>query len=402
MEALLSESVAHLCARGKGILAADESPGTLGKRLKNTPQLSHLENAEETRRQWREILLTSDTGSCFGGVILHEETLLQSTKDGKAFVECLRERGILPGVKVDQGLEPVGEETVTKGLDTLSERCAAYREQGARFAKWRAALKVSDVLPSRECVEQNAEQLARYAKVCQEQGLVPIVEPEILITSDYGMARSRDVSTLVLREVFKRLAAHGVDLKTCLLKPQMVMPGETTSPPRLPLSLALALNPDGRPISSSALGLSRGPRGAGSESAEKASAQEVARATLDVFDECLTDDLAGVFFLSGGLTEEQATVNLNELNLAAKERYAARGGQPWKLSFSFGRALQASVLKMWRGRPENAEACRAQSLRLAKANSSACEGEYNPPHPSPSDAGSTLVETFRGHSGAPA
>ena len=118
----------------------------------------------------------------------------------------------------------------------MSERCAAYREQGARFAKWRAALKVSDVLPSRECVEQNAEQLARYAKVCQEQGLVPIVEPEILITSDYGMARSRDVSTLVLREVFKRLAAHGVDLKTCLLKPQMVMPGEATSPPRLPLS----------------------------------------------------------------------------------------------------------------------------------------------------------------------
>ncbi|QDZ22971.1 fructose-1,6-bisphosphate aldolase [Chloropicon primus] len=354
----LAESVSHLCGRGKGILAADESPGTLGKRLKNTPELSHLENVEETRRQYREILVTSETGSCFGGIILHEETLLQSTKDGKPFVEILKGKGVLPGIKVDQGLAPLGEEeTVTKGLDTLEERCAKYREQGARFAKWRSALKVTGSLPSRQCIEENAEQLARYARICQEQGLVPIVEPEILITSDYDMARSREVSTQVLKEVVRRLQEHKVDMKLCLLKPQMVMPGSDC------------------------------PTQAGSD--------EVAAATLDVFDECLPGDLAGVFFLSGGLTEEQATVNLNKINLLARERY--NNAQPWKLSFSFGRALQASVLKLWKGDPSNAPACREQSLALAQANSKACEGLYQPPHPSPSTA--SLVETFRGHQG---
>jgi len=361
-EGLLAASTTALCARGKGILAADESPGTLGKRLKNTPELAHLENVEETRRSYREILVTSDTGASFSGMILHEETLKQETKaGGKRFVDCLQERGILPGIKVDTGLCPLSDaspdETQTKGLDTLAERCDVYREQGARFAKWRAALKVDQTaFPTEACIRTNANQLARYAKICQEKGLVPIVEPEILITSDYDLARSKHVATAVLAECIKELKALQVDFKHCLLKPQMVMPG--------------------------------------SDCPTQASPEEVAAATLDVFDATLPHELAGVFFLSGGLTEEQATVNLNTINRLAQERY--QGSQPWKLSFSFGRALQASILKLWGGKDENADSCRAQGAKLAKANSSACEGEYQPPHPSLLQA-ATLVETFRGH-----
>ena len=171
-ESELESTIKALCASGKGILAADESPGTLGKRLKNTEELSHLENVEETRRRYREILVTSDTGGSLSGVILHEETLLQSTAaEKKLFVDCLKEKGILAGIKVDQGLTPLSsespDETSTKGLDTLGDRCDKYREQGARFAKWRSALKVTDTLPSQECVSQNAKELAEYAKVCE-------------------------------------------------------------------------------------------------------------------------------------------------------------------------------------------------------------------------------------------
>merc|ERR1711977_619264 len=358
--ALLQSSVDALCARGKGILAADESPGTLGKRLKNTKELEHLENVEETRRSYREILVTSDTGASFSGVIMHEETLRQSTSDNKPFVKCLLEKGILPGIKVDQGLEPLSnssaEETKTKGLETLAERCDSYREQGARFAKWRAALKVSETLPSQACIDTNARQLAKYAKVCQEHGLVPIVEPEILINSNYDLGRSKEVSLAVLRKVVEELKEHGVDLPTCLLKPQMVMPG--------------------------------------SECPQQVSPEVVAETTLDVFTECLPHELAGVFFLSGGLTEEQATVNLNLINQVAQSRFEKQ--QPWKLSFSFGRALQASVLKLWKGSAENATKCREQSAKLAEANAKACEGLYQPPHPSLLTE-NTLVESFRGH-----
>lgn len=371
-ENLLEDSIAQLCAAGKGILAADESPGTLGKRLKNTPELSHLENVEEIRRQWREILVTSDTGPYFCGVIMHEETLLQSTEQGKLFVDCLREKKILAGIKVDQGLAPLGgtsaDETSTKGLDTLEERCAKYRDQGARFAKWRAALKVTANLPSPKCVRENAEQLARYAKICQDQGLVPIVEPEILINTDYDMARSKIVSTHVLSEVVSCLKDHRVDLSKCLLKPQMVMPGTECPEP-------------------------------------KATPSEVASATLEVFDACLPHDLAGVFFLSGGLTEEQATENLNEINRLACQRYPSPSDPfdcvPWKLSFSFGRALQASVLKLWAGRKENGDKCRDQSRALAEANFRACGGAYQGPHPSLLKDRESLVETFRGMSSMP-
>lgn len=356
----LRSTVEALCAKGKGILAADESPGTLGKRLKNTQELCHLENNEEIRRKYREILVTSDTGACFSGVILHEETLKQSTKGGQSFVECLKERGILPGIKVDQGLTPLSaespEETSTKGLETLDSRCDVYREQGARFAKWRSALKVTDTLPTPECIRTNAKQLAQYAKVCQVHGLVPIVEPEILINSDYDLERSKVVSNDVLREVVKELNQHKVSLELCLLKPQMVMPG--------------------------------------SDCAKQVTAEDVALATIDVFDACLPHDLAGVFFLSGGLTEEQATINLNLINQIAQKKYDSK--QPWKLSFSYGRALQASVLRLWKGEQDNMKVCQDQLAKVGAANSKACEGLYQGPHPSLLTE-KTLVETFRGH-----
>jgi fructose-bisphosphate aldolase class I len=358
-ESELESTIKALCASGKGILAADESPGTLGKRLKNTPELSHLENVEETRRRYREILCTSDTGARLSGIILHEETLLQSTCEKKLFVDCLKERGIVPGIKVDQGLAPLSEspeETSTKGLDTLGDRCDKYREQGARFAKWRSALKVTDTLPTLGCVTQNAKELAQYAKVCQLHGLVPIVEPEILINSNYDLDRSKEVATTVLSEVVKELQLKEVDLSLCLLKPQMVMPG--------------------------------------SDSPKQVDAETIASSTMDVFQACLPQELGGIFFLSGGLTEEQATINLNIINQIAQKRYS--GKQPWTLSFSFGRGLQASVLKLWKGEESNAQACQEQLAKVANANGRACEGLYQPPHPSLLKEETTLVENFRG------
>ena len=272
-------------------------------------------------------------------------------------------------MKVDQGLEPWGGdastargETRTKGLDTLAARCEAYRAQGARFAKWRAALRASEAekLPSTEAVRANAYDLARYAKTCQNAGLVPIVEPEVLINGDYSMAYSKDVATRVLSAVFDALARENVDLRQCLLKPQMVVPGFDH-------------------------------RG------DAPSASAIAEATLGVFERCVPASLPGIMFLSGGQSELEATTNLNALNAMAAERGAERA--PWALSFSFGRALQASVLEVWCGDASNAPEARAMAAALAAANGAAASGSFQPPHPSLLSGG-TLVETFRGWGGA--
>ena len=295
---------------------------------------------------------------------MHPETLLQATSDGRSFVSCLREQNVRAGVKVDLGLAPVEGgregETRTKGLEGLADRCKAYVEQGATFAKWRAALPVADGGISPAALEANAGELAEYAAVCQGAGLVPIVEPEILVQGDHDIGTFGRVTSQVLDAVFAALAARSVDLAATLLKPQMVISGSGCAAP-------------------------------------KPAAREIAAASLATFRAHVPAEVAGIVFLSGGQSEKEATENLNEINAQA----AAEGGMPWSLTFSFGRGLQASVLRTWAGKPENADTARKMMAAVAAANGAAALGKYQGPHPS-LDTGS-LVEGFRGHAGgAPA
>lgn len=356
----LIKTAGQLSRRGHGILAADESVGTIGKRLES----KGLTNDFETRRQFREILLTAPGNEkAISGVILFEETLYQKTSDGRRFVDILNSVGILVGIKVDKGLKPrtdSARETWTSGIEGLYERCKQYYDDGARFAKWRAALRidVKEGLPTDGAVEENAETLSTYALEAQKAGLVPIVEPEILIDGDHSAEVSGEVAKRVIKACYEALNRKGVILEGSLLKPMMILPG---------------LKHEGR---------------------EKVGSEMVARMTLDVMKEVVPENVSGIMFLSGGMNEVEATRNLNALNrLAAVERV------PWSVSFSYGRALQTSALELWAGDPGNVEKAKKVAAAVALANGRAQMGAFEEPHPSVLTCES-LYENFRGWSGS--
>ena len=328
---LLKKTAQQMVASGKGILAADESTGTIEKRFSKID----VPSTEENRRAYREMLLTAPgLGQYISGVILYDETIRQSTSDGTPFVEVLQKAGILPGIKVDQGvaaMEGSPNEKVTKGLEGLPERLKEYAKLGAKFAKWRAVITVDSTLPTDANIRQNAKDLAGYARACQEAGIVPIVEPEVLMDGSHTMECCREASERVLTALFEELKNAGVAIEGIVLKTNMVIPAK--------------------------------------ESGEKKSADEIADATVALFKKILPQKLPGQAFLSGGQSEIEATENLNVIN--------ARGPHPWKLSFSYGRALQDSALKRWKGSKENVPAAQSILLHRAKMNSLAAQGKYS-------------------------
>lgn len=321
-----------IVAPGKGILAADESTGTIGKRFASI----QVENSEENRRRYRELLFTSDkvVAENISGVILFHETLYQSTKDGVRFATLLKDKGIIPGIKVDKGVVPLGGtdgESTTQGLDGLAERCAQYKKDGAQFAKWRCVLKIGSETPTYLAMLENANVLARYASICQQNGLVPIVEPEVLCDGDHDLITAQKVTEQVLAFTYKALSDHHVYLEGTLLKPNMVTAGQSC--------------------------------------AQKYSPEENARATVLALSRTVPAAVPGITFLSGGQSEEDSTINLNAINTFP-------GRKPWALTFSFGRALQASVLKAWQGKDQNVKAAQDQLIARAKANGLAAMGQY--------------------------
>ena len=328
----LQSTAQALVAEGKGILAADESPGTIKKRLDSIG----VESTENTRRAYRELLFTTEGAEEFiSGVILYDETIRQSASDGTPFPKLLESRGIIPGIKVDLGAKPLAltdGETITEGLDGLRDRLEEYRELGARFAKWRATYSITADKPSEYCVWTNAHALARYAALCQEAGLVPIVEPEVLQDGTHTIAESRKATGRVLQAVYTELHDQRLDFRGTLLKPNMVLSGYDAS--------------------------------------DRASADEVADVTLECFYKHVPAAVPGIVFLSGGQSDEDATAHLNAMN--------ARGPHPWQLSFSYGRALQAPALKAWGGKEENVETAQRAYYHRAKMNSAARTGMYAP------------------------
>ncbi len=327
----LAEIGRAIVADGKGILAADESTGTITKRFNSVGVTS----TEDSRRDYRSLLFTTPgAGSYISGTILYDETIRQRAADGTLIVDILNRAGIIPGIKVDTGAKPLAGhpgETVTEGLDGLRERCVEYRKLGARFTKWRAVYRIGDGMPSKACSAANAHALARYAALAQEAGLVPIVEPEVLLDGDHTIDRCDEVSEATLRQVYEQLAEQGVALEGTLLKPSMVI--------------------------------------SGGDCPEQAGVEEVARRTVRCLKRAVPASVAGILFLSGGQSDELATLHLNAMNKIADNL-------PWKLSFSYGRALQAAPLKTWAGKSENAAAAQAAFLDRAKANSAATQGAY--------------------------
>ncbi len=320
------ESVAKkLVAPGKGILAADESSGTIEKRLKSI----NVPSTEENRRAYREVLFTTKgAGEFISGVILFDETIRQKTRDGRTFVKALEEQGIIPGIKVDKGAKAMANfpsEKITEGLDGLRDRLVEYRQLGARFAKWRAVITIGDGIPSHTCIDSNAEALARYAALCQEGDLVPIVEPEVLMDGAHTIERCFEVTEQTLRSVFNALAAHRVVLEGMLLKPNMVLSG-------------------------------------------KECPQQASEATVRCMKRVVPAAVPGLVFLSGGQTDQQATEHLNAMNQLP--------GLPWQLSFSYGRALQAPVLKAWKGDAANVAKAQQAFHHRALCNSKARFGKY--------------------------
>ncbi len=327
------EAIAQaLVAPGKGILAADESTGTIEKRLKSI----EVESTEEKRREYREMLFTTPgLGDHVSGVILYDETIRQSTKDGVPFTKVLQDAGVVPGIKVDKGAKALAGaegETVTEGLDGLRERLAEYRELGARFTKWRAVIAIDgDKIPSAYCIHVNAHALGRFAVLSQEAGLVPIVEPEVLMDGGHTLERCYEVTEATLEAVFNELFSQRVVYEGMLLKPNMVVSGK--------------------------------------ESAQQASPEEVARATTRCFRGVVPAAVPGIVFLSGGQGDEEATANLNAMN--------AIGPHPWELSFSYGRALQAPSLKAWKGDEANVQAGQEALAHRARMNGAARDGSYS-------------------------
>jgi fructose-bisphosphate aldolase class I len=328
----LEATARALVADGKGILAADESNRTIKKRFDSIG----IESTEENRRGYRDMLFTTEgVEDYISGVILFDETIRQSASDGTPFPKLLESKGILPGIKVDTGAKPLAlaeGETITEGLDGLRERLEEYRNLGARFAKWRATYSIGDGRPSEYCIWTNAHALARYAALCQEAGIVPIVEPEVLMDGDHSIEASSKSTGRVLQAVYTELHDQRIDLQGTLLKPNMVLSGYDAS--------------------------------------NRAPVDEVAEATLDLFYRHVPAAVPGIVFLSGGQTDEDATAHLNAMN--------ARGPHPWQLSFSYGRALQAPSLKAWGGKAENVEAGQRAYYHRAKMNSAARTGMYAP------------------------
>lgn len=327
----LETSITKLAIKGKGILAADESAGTITKRFTAV----NVQSTEETRRAYREMLITTPGLNEFiAGVILFEETLNQKTMDGTLFPEKLKKLGILPGIKVDKGLvllPNTTEEQVTQGLDGLADRLVEYKTKGACFAKWRAVYSISPSTPSALAIKANAEGLARYAAICQANGIVPIVEPEVLIDSDHTLERCAEVSEQVFHAVFHALFRHKVQLEYIVLKPSMVIHGKKCP--------------------------------------TKATAEQVAKATLTILKRTVPTAVPTINFLSGGQTSEEATAHLNAMNMLSPPL-------PWNLSYSYARALQDYPMKIWRGEPKNVAAAQKVFYQRAKLNSLAAVGKY--------------------------
>ena len=327
------EAVARtLVAPGKGILAADESSPTIEKRFKAID----LSSTEENRRAYRELLFTTPGVSEFiSGVILYDETIRQRSADGTPFAMVLERQGIVPGIKVDEGAKALigfPGEKITEGLDGLRGRLPEYRALGARFAKWRAVIDIGAGIPTHYCIQANAHALARYAALCQEAGLVPIVEPEVLMDGDHTIERCEEVTTEVLSLVYAELVAHRVALEGTLLKPNMVVSGK------------------GCPA--------------------QAGAAQVAEATVRTLSRVVPPAVPGIVFLSGGQSPRQATEHLSVMN--------AMGKHPWELSFSYGRALQDPVLKAWKGKAANVPAAQKAFFHRSRLNGAARHGKYSP------------------------
>jgi fructose-bisphosphate aldolase class I len=320
-----------LVAPGKGILAADESDGTIKKRFDSI----QVESTEENRRAYRDLLFTTPgMEEHISGVILFDETIRQSSADGTPFAKLLEDKGVIPGIKVDKGAKPLAlaeGETVTEGLDGLRDRLAEYVDLGARFAKWRATYSIGEDLPSEYCVWVNAHALARYAALCQEAGLVPIVEPEVLQDGEHTIEESAKATGRVLLAVYQELHDQRVDFAGTLLKPNMVLSGYSAE--------------------------------------SRAGIEEVADATLDVLYKHVPASVPGIVFLSGGQTDEDSSAHLSAMN--------AKGPHPWELSFSYGRALQAPALKAWRGEESNVEAAKEAFAHRARMNGLARSGDYS-------------------------
>jgi len=331
----LKETAERISRRGFGILAADESTGTIGKRFESIK----LENNEENRRKYRELLFTTPGfEQHISGVILYEETTKQSLKDGKKFIDILKEKGVIPGIKVDKGTAVIPgtkDETATLGLDDLAKRAKEFYDIGCRFAKWRAVLKISaDGCPSDVAIQENAWGLARYAAICQANGLVPIVEPEVLSDGDHSIDVCARASQKVFAAVFKALSDNHVFLEGILLKPNMITPG------------------------------------ASFPGKEKVTAQEIAFKTVTVLSRTVPPAVPGIMFLSGGQSEEDATLNLNAMNQITQIK------TPWSLSFSYGRALQHTTIKTWNGHDENLQKAQDVLIHRAKSNGEAQLGKF--------------------------
>jgi len=328
----LESTINHMVQKGRGVLAADESAPTIAKRFKAID----VQSTEDNRRAWRSLLVsTAGLGNYISGIILFEETLGQKTDAGKTIPEASWAQKIVPGIKVDSGKIPLAlspGDLITQGLDGLADRLRGYKQQGARFAKWREVYAIDKQTPTKHGIEANAEMLARYAAVCQEEGLVPIVEPEVLMDGGHDIERHAEVTEAVQHAVFHALHRHHVVLELMILKPNMVVPGKDC---------------------------------------RRAAPDEVATATLKVLRRTVPAAVPSINFLSGGQGPEEATANLNALNQQAPEA-------PWRLSISYGRALQQTALQVWLGKPENTRAAQQALLQRAHLNHLAMLGEYQP------------------------
>ena len=326
----LESTAKALVAERKGILAADESFPTIEKRFKSIS----IESTEENRRAYRDMLFTTpNLEEYISGVILFDETIRQSTSDGTGFAELLSSKGMIPGIKVDAGAKDLAlfpGEKITEGLDGLRGRCEEYYEAGARFSKWRAVITIGDDIPSDFCIHANGHALARYAALSQEAGLVPIVEPEVLMDGDHSIERCYEATERTLKALFMQLELHRVSLPGLLLKTNMVISGKGAS--------------------------------------DRAGVEEVARQTVDVLKKTVPSEVPGIVFLSGGQSDEEATAHLNEMNKL--------GDLPWELSFSYGRALQAPSINAWKGERSNVEAGQKALYHRAKMNGLARDGSY--------------------------
>ena len=333
----LNEIACAMVAPGKGLLAADESTGTIGKRFASIG----LDNTPENRRDWRDMLFRTETAMSkhISGVILYDETIRQSAKDGTALTKLITDAGSIPGIKVDMGAKPLAGaegETITEGLDGLRDRLADYYDLGARFAKWRAVVNIGggsdESVPSQYCINTNMHALARYAALCQEANIVPIVEPEVIMDGDHSIERCYEVTEFALKTLYRELFDQGVILEGTILKPNMVI--------------------------------------SGTKNADRASAEEVADMTVQCLANCVPAAVPGIAFLSGGQTDEEATEHLSIMN----EAYDL----PWPLTFSYGRALQAAPLTAWDGKASNYAAAQTAFNHRARMNGLASLGEYKP------------------------